>query len=336
MRPGEDYFLKTIRVVLWTVALAVLCFVSLAILPFLPRAFWISDKLPVTHPGESSYWQSPDSTRIPDTGEGELIRYGRELVARTSVYLGPQGKVSHISNGMNCQNCHLKAGKKIWGNNYSAVASTYPKFRSRSGTVESIERRINDCLQRSLNGQPLNEQSREMQAFVAYIKWVGSEVPKGTAPEGSGIAYPPLLDRAADPKKGESIYVVQCARCHGVSGKGMRARAGNEWLYPPLWGDDSFNVGAGILRLSRMAGFIQRNMPNDIQGIGKKLSDADAWDVAAFICSQPRPQVDLSGDWPDLSQKPFDYPFGPYADAFSEEQHKYGPFLPIQSAAAKK
>src|SRR5258708_3287515 len=82
------------------------------------------------------------------------------------------------SNGMNCQNCHLEAGTKFFGNNYSAVASTYPKLRERSGTIESIEKRVNDCIERSLNGKAIGNDSKEMRAFVAYIKWVGKDVEK--------------------------------------------------------------------------------------------------------------------------------------------------------------
>ena len=128
---------------------------------------------------KNNHWYSPDTSTIPHTPEGALIRYGRELIANTSLYLGPKGKIAVISNGMNCQNCHLDAGTRPWGNNYSAVFSTYPKFRDRSGAVESIYKRINDCIQRSLDGQPLDTTSREMQAIYAYIKWLGRDVPKG-------------------------------------------------------------------------------------------------------------------------------------------------------------
>jgi thiosulfate dehydrogenase len=60
-----------------------------------------------------------------------------------------------------------------------------------------------------------------------------------------------------------------------------------------------------------------------------KLSTEEAWDVAAYVNSQPRPKKDLSKDWPDITKKPFDHPFGPYADEFTEAQHKYGPYKPI-------
>src|SRR6188768_2653692 len=81
----------------------------------------------------NAFWKAPDSTKISTLPDGRLIEYGRELIAHTARYLGPHGKVSAISNGMNCQNCHLKSGTQPFGNNYAGVASTYPKFRARSG-----------------------------------------------------------------------------------------------------------------------------------------------------------------------------------------------------------
>src|SRR6187402_2752119 len=121
-------------------------------------------------------WTAPDTSTIPFTSEGKIIRYGRELIAHTAKYLGPNGKVKSISNGMNCQNCHLNAGTKPFGNNYGSVASLYPKFRARSDSEESIEKRVNDCIERSLNGTALDDQSNEMRAIVSYIKWLGSNV----------------------------------------------------------------------------------------------------------------------------------------------------------------
>lgn len=272
-------------------------------------------------------WSAPDTLSIPKTKEGRLISYGRELVRHTSIYLGPKGKVMHTTNGMNCQNCHLEAGTKFFGNNYSAVASTFPKHRDRSGTVESIEKRVNDCIERSLNGRALADNSKEMKALVAYINWVGSEVEKDSIPLGAGIAKLPYLDRAADTARGKLVYQKNCERCHGADAKGQLAPSGLEWKYPPLCGENSFNIGAGLLRLSRMAGYVKMNMPNDLATYEKPvLTDEEAWDVCAYIASLPRPSKDISKDWPDISTKPADHPFGPFADSFSEVQHKYGPF----------
>lgn len=330
MLQKDTNLVTTIRLALWCIVLLLLFMFLLLFLLVMPPAW--SGPSPVQE-AAGDEWQAPDSTMIPKTPEGNLIRYGRELVAHTALYLGPQGTVAKKSNGMNCQNCHLKAGKKTWANNYSAVASTYPKRRARSGTMESVEKRINDCFQRSLNGQALDESTLEMKALVAYIHWVGSEVEKGDVPAGAGITDLPFMERMADPQQGKQVYALQCSRCHGQEGGGMKADNGTEWRYPPLWGEHSFNTGAGILRISRLAGFIYRNMPNDNM---TRLTEAEAWDVAAFISSQPRPAMDTSRDWPDLSQKPFDHPFGPYADGFSEAQHRLGPFEPIVSAAKKR
>ena len=281
--------------------------------------------------GSLSLWVAPDSTTIPNTDEGDLIRYGRELVAHTALYLGPQGKVMQISNGMNCQNCHLKAGKKIFGNNYSAVAATYPPYRARSGMVETIEKRINDCLERSLNGQPLPAGSRELEAFVAYISWVGKDVPSRVRPDGAGLIDLPFLERAADTIKGKIVYTQQCALCHGESGQGLKADNGIEWKYPPLHGPGSYNVSAGLYRLSRFAGFVKANMPHGATHDNPVLTDEEAWDVAAYINSLPRPLRTFATDWPDITTKPFDHPFGPYADTISQIQHKYGPFAWVKN-----
>jgi thiosulfate dehydrogenase len=334
MRREEKILVSAIRLTIWSVAACLLLMLVMLAVVLAPAPS-SAPSTPTSAPAAKQGWTPPDSLTIPKTPEGDLIRYGRELVAHTAVYLGPSGKVAAISNGMNCQNCHLKAGKRAWGNNYAAVASTYPKFRPRSGTVETIERRVNDCIERSLNGKSLPEGSHELNAFVAYIRWVGKDVPPQKVPEGTGIVDLAFSAEAANPEKGKSVYETRCTRCHGSGGEGVRG-PGQEWLYPPLWGPESFNTGAGLYRLSRMAGFIKMNMPNDVRPDSTLLSDEEAWNVAAFINTQPRPQKDLSRDWPDMATKPFDYPFGPYADSFSEAQHKLGPFGPILAAKNKK
>jgi thiosulfate dehydrogenase len=274
-------------------------------------------------------WKAPDASTIPFDQAGEEIRYGRELIAHTSEYLGPKGKVLKISNGMNCQNCHLDAGTKIFGNNYSAVASTYPKFRARSGTEEKIEKRVNDCLERSLNGKALADDSREMKAIVAYIKWVGKDVLKGVSPKGAGLVEVAFLDERASSIKGKLVYEEKCTSCHGKNGEGIMNAERTTWKYPPLWGKDSYNDGAGLLRLSRFAGYIKVNMPLGATYSEPQLTDEEAWHLAAYVNSLERPKKDITKDWPDVSKKPIDHPFGPFADGFDEQQHKYGPFKSI-------
>ena len=134
-------------------------------------------------------WTAPAEWRMMklEPEEKKLIQYGKDLISHTSEYLGPKGSIAQISNGMNCQNCHLNAGTQPWGNNYFAVEANYPKFRERSGAIENQVKRVNDCFERSLNGKALDSNSREMKAILAYIKWLGSDVSPKTTPKGSGI-----------------------------------------------------------------------------------------------------------------------------------------------------
>jgi thiosulfate dehydrogenase len=275
-------------------------------------------------------WIIPDTSEITDPEEARLIRYGRNLIANTSYYFGPKGVIAHKSNGLNCQNCHLNAGTKLDGNNFSLTAVGYPRFKERIGAVETIEKRVESCFERSLNGSHINSNSYEMKAFVTYLKWIGKNVKKGTKPAGSGIEELAFLDRPADTAIGRAVYVSKCQVCHGKNGEGLLNASGTAYTYPPLWGEHSYNIGASIYRLSKFAGFVKHNMPYNADKSAQLTTD-QAWDVAAFVNSQPHPYKNIDADWPKMDTKPYDYPFGPYADnLFSKDQRKYGPFGPIK------
>jgi thiosulfate dehydrogenase len=290
-----------------------------------------AEKTPTIAEDTVKYWQAPDATTLEAHKNKGLILYGKDIISNTAMYFGNKGKVFKAStNGMNCQNCHLDAGTKIFGNNYSAVASTYPKFRARSGSMENIHKRVNDCFERSLNGNALDTASREMQGIVAYIKWLGKDVPKGVSPEGSGLKNMPFLDRAANPENGKNLYAQKCSNCHQAEGNGLMNSDNTAYTYPPLWGEHSYNDGAGLYRISNFAKYIKYNMPLGASYSNTILTDEEVWDIAAYVNSQPRPHKNIKKDWPKIEAKPFDHPFGPYADGFSEEQHKYGPYQPIK------
>src|SRR5258707_4985382 len=147
------------------------------------------------------------------------------------------------------------------------------------------------------------------------------------------------LVRAADPVRGEALYANACVAVPGPSGPGTRGSLPTTDLRcmgPPLWGNDSFNDGAGMARLIPVANFLHFNMPHGVDSLNPQFSPEQAWDIAAYVISQPRPRkAGLDKDFPDLLQKPVDAPYGPYADGFSEQQHKYGPFAPIRAAIAR-
>jgi len=280
------------------------------------------------------YWNAPDETTLSST-EKEIVLYGKELIAHTAKYYGANGSLfKSATNGMNCQNCHLEAGTKVFGNNYSAVASTYPKYRARSGAIENIFKRVNDCFERSLNGKAIDTTSKEMKAIVAYIYWLGKDVAKGKKPAGSGLKELAFLNRAANADNGQKRYIEKCQSCHQANGEGQMNADQTEFTYPPLWGKQSYNDGAGLYRLSNFAKYIKYNMPQGTNHKNAQLTDEEAWDIAAFVNSQPRPNKDITKDWPKINEKPFDHPFGPYADGFDEKQHKYGPFKAIKEKLA--
>ncbi len=281
------------------------------------------------------YWTAPDTSKITDVKQKEQVMYGRELIAHTSKYFGPNGSVLKISNGLNCQNCHLQAGTAVFGNNYGSVASLYPKFRARSGAVENVYKRVNDCFIRSLNGKAIDTASAPMQAIVAYINFLGTNVEKGKKATGSGFKDLAYLIRAADTAKGSVVFKAKCQSCHQVNGEGVLNTDKTEFTYPPLWGKSSYNDGAGLYRIVSFAKYIKYNMPQGATYLNPQLTDEEAWDLAAFVNSQPRPHINTPGDWPDKSKKPIDHPFGPYADNFTEQQHKFGPYPPIEAAQKK-
>lgn len=289
------------------------------------------------HQQGSKMGSKPDSSWIPPSlftdrqtsgEERKMIIYGEDLIANTAYYFGPRGKVRQIANGMNCQNCHLDAGRRPWANNFATTFSNYPKFRGRSGTIEDIYKRINDCFQRSMNGQALDSNCYEIQSMYAYIRWVGQGVTKNDNPAGAGTGKAAYISRPADPVKGKAVYESICQTCHGANGEGLPAPNGVTYMYPPLWGPDSYNDGAGLYRLGPFANYIKHNMPFDrATHDNPVLTDEQAWDVAAFVNTQPRPHKDQGDDYKDLSKKPIDFPYGPYADSFSAYQHKFGPYL---------
>ena len=298
---------------------------------------------------EEKLWIAPDTSTIPGGDEGKLIRYGRTLIIHTSKYFGPNGTLSKNTNGLNCQNCHLDAGTKPYGNNLGSTSTTYPKYLPRAGSLVTIAQKINECFSRSLNGSPIDTTSKEMAAYISYIKWLGKDYKKELKLAGSeGIKAPPFIDRAADPEKGKVAYDLYCARCHGKDGQGQyavdvlkdetkqqggTATAEDHYYYPPLWGNHSFNAVATLYRLSKFAGFIQNNMPYPINFNNPVLTNEQAWDIAAYVNSNDRPVKDHSKDYVvDISKKPFDFPFPPYSDGFTQAQHKYGPYTEMPSA----
>jgi thiosulfate dehydrogenase len=287
-------------------------------------------------------WTVPEIGALPHDAYGRQVRDGRDLITATYAHIGPnvpRRSQRYAGNNLACGNCHLQAGTKKFGLALFGLYGDFPQYSSRTGNEISIEDRVNACMTRSMNGRPLPRKAPAMRAIVAYIKFLSTGVPAGKRLPGLGAGKMPELDRAADPQRGHPIYVRVCAPCHNTNGSGIRNSIPSSdlgYMMPPLWGSDTFNDGAGLARLINFANFIHFNMPHGVDYFDPQLSVENAWDLAAYVVSQPRPhKAGLEHDFPNLLQKPVDAPYGPYADHFSEQQHKYGPFAPIRAEIAR-
>ena len=279
--------------------------------------------------------EPPDIRSVKDDPIGRMIKYGHALFTDTAKEIGPAAMdpaKRYAGNNLTCQNCHLQGGTQVYAMPMTGVWGEFPQYRGREGEVGTLEDRINGCMERSMNGRALPLNGREMKAFLAYMKWLSTGIPDGAKLVGAGTLAIKDPNRAANPEHGAQVYAQNCAVCHGPNGQGQRNAAGAGYQFPPLWGPDSYNDGAGMARLLGAAAFIQHNMPLGTTFSAPVLSDDDAYDVAGFVDSQMRPQrANLDKDFPNRLQKPVDTPYGPYADGFSQEQHKLGPYGPIRA-----
>ncbi len=296
---------------------------------------------PMTADTVPATWGPPLMADVPEGEQGGLIRYGAVLVTDTYAQLGAGAqdqKMRYSGNTLNCTSCHLDDGTKQFGLPWMGVSQVYPQYRGREDQVQGLEARINGCFERSLNGKALATDSREMKAIVAYMNWLSKDMPKPAFGLGTPTFEGP--NRKADAKRGEEVYSRFCMSCHGRDGGGYQSlsagRSGNH-VAPALWGENSYNYGAGMNRLLTTAAFIHGNMPLGTPWNHPAISAEDAYDVAACLSSKPRPRVTgLDKDYPKLEKKPVDCPYPPYADHFSQEQHQYGPFQAMKDAQKRK
>jgi thiosulfate dehydrogenase len=236
----------------------------------------------------------PSDSEVTDPELLRSLRRGRALLRNTRDSLP-----AHVGNRLQCVSCHVKDGTQKNALSLVGVYSRFPQYRSRTGTVGTIEDRVNDCFERSLNGRALDRTSPEMRDFVTYMAFLSRGVPAGATVDGgqgTPAIEPPLV---GDTARGAKMYATTCAACHGVDGQGTNAA-------PPVWGPHSFNVGASMARVRTAAAFIRAAMPQTLPG---SLTPQQAFDLASYINSHTRPDfARKSLDWP-RGDPPPDVPY---------------------------
>ncbi len=245
------------------------------------------DKTPPAQPApkkESTAlpFRVPDESEVKDSATLVSIRRGRALIHST------RDSLPHfVGAALNCANCHFADGTIANAMPLVGAYTRFPQYRPRSGHVDLIEDRVNDCFKRSLNGKPLAPESRDMRDIVTYIAFLSRGYPPGKEMEGQSV--PKLDPLVGDTARGQKIFTTVCSVCHGPDGNGSA-------VAPPLWGPRSYNIGAGMARIRSAAAFIHQLMPRDRP---RTLTPQQAFDVATYVNTQPRP--DFPGkehDWP--------------------------------------
>lgn len=232
-------------------------------------------------PQDPDRFVPPPESAMPAKGPyAAALRLGEEIFDDTPHYAS-----RFVGNVLSCRNCHLDRGRDAASMPVWAAVPRYPRYRAKSGRVVTLPMRIQGCFRFSENGRPPPADSKVMVALSAYLHWLATGLPTGVTPAGSGLAALAAPASTPDWRRGRRVYRRYCALCHGKDGQG-RTAAGAQ-VFPPLWGPRSFNWGAGMHRIDKAAAFIKDNMPFSQGGT---LTVQQAWDVAAFIDSRPRPQ----------------------------------------------
>jgi thiosulfate dehydrogenase len=263
--------------------------------PLLLAAF---EHLPGRPPtlAESSQPGSKQRVRFRIPGDAELrdSAYRASALRGRAILLATRDSLPRfVGNSLRCASCHLKEGLQAGAMPWVGSYARFPQYRPRSGKVDLIEDRINDCLQRSLNGRRLDPAGRDMRDIVSYFAFLSTGLPVGVEMEGQGL--PKLQQLQGDPTRGVAVFASTCVRCHGATGQGTA-------LAPPLWGPRSYNVGAGMARIVTAASFIHAVMPIDR---AQQLTPQQAFDVATYINTRPRPNFPPKvHDWPHGGRPP--------------------------------
>lgn len=276
-----------------------------------PGSSWHIDKIATPHSAANSAhiksdkfsFTPPPESAIPNNKFGAMVRRGRDIFRYTRYHAS-----AYVGNALSCENCHLDAGRlansaPLWG-----AYGMYPQYRAKNKHVNTFIERLQGCFLYSMNGKVPPADSPVLIALDAYAYWMSKGAPVGVKLEGAGYPKHFKPPRPANYARGQQVFNAKCAICHGDDGQGQQVNG--EYVFPPLWGRNSYNWGAGMHQLNNAAGFIKANMP---LGLGNSLSNQEAWDVAMFINAHERPQDPrYTGDLAETRRQYHNSPYSLY------------------------
>ncbi len=239
-----------------------------------------SAKLQARTPGviEADFLPPPTSA-MPGGQLGKMTLLGEHIFIDTQHYAA-----RYVGNSLNCVNCHLSAGREAYCAPMWAAYVAYPRYQAKAGKVVSLAYRIQECFLYSMNGKAPPATGNTMTALLSYCAWLAHKAPTGVILKGRGYKKLPLPSLPPSKSRGRKVFLINCMQCHGVHGEGKIVNG--QYVFPPLWGPHSYNMGAGMHKTAIAAAFIKMNMPF---GHGNTLSLQQAWDVAKYVDSHTRP-----------------------------------------------
>lgn len=250
---------------------------------------------PATHKAfDAASWTPPADSEIPNDSLGASIRRGLALLRFT-----PESLPQYATSNLRCTSCHQLDGRKPSSAPLAGSHARFPKYMTRSGAVITLADRVNYCFTRSLAGNAIPTDSREMEDILAYLAFLSKGVPVGAKVMGTDGLLAMKDTLVGDTARGRLVFETTCVTCHQRDGAGTGP-------IPALWGAKSYSIGASMARVERAASFISHNMPQTAPG---SLTAQQAFDVAAFINAHERPDSPgKEGDWP-LGGTPKDVPY---------------------------
>jgi len=244
-------------------------------------------------PATAGHFQPPTDDQIPDDEFGAAVRRGQAIFMNTSTNAS-----EYVGNGLSCSNCHLDGGRQPYSAPMWAAWVQYPKYRSKNNQINTMEDRVKGCFtysmnaQHSVSGGPPPAGDDIYRDLQSYFYWLASNAPTNKKMDGAGFGKVEKTELGYSPERGEQAFAANCSVCHGDDGQGQKD-ANGRYVFPPLWGPNSYNWGAGMARIDTAAAFIKHNMPLSQPG---RLTDQEVWDLAAFIDSHERPKDPRQGD----------------------------------------